>query len=74
MLERNEIEAKYKWDLSVIYADDATFMKEYAEAFDNIDIKVLEPRLKAVVFVARMKSPFGLYMLHVMQSTLQRIL
>ncbi|MBQ1458324.1 MAG: glycosyltransferase [Butyrivibrio sp.] len=49
-------------------------MKEYAEAFDNIDIKVLEPRLKAVVFVARMKSPFGLYMLHVMQSTLQRIL
>lgn len=48
-------------------------MKEYAEAFDNIDIKVLEPRLKAVVFVARMKSPFGLYMLHVMQSTLQRI-
>ena len=49
-------------------------MKEYAEAFDNIDIKVLEPMLKAVVFVARMKSPFGLYMLHVMQSTLQRIL
>lgn len=49
-------------------------IKEYAEAFDNIDIKVLEPRLKAVVFVARMKSPFGLYMLHVMQSTLQRIL
>lgn len=49
-------------------------MKEYAKAFDNIDIKVLEPRLKAVVFVARMKSPFGLYMLHVMQSTLQRIL
>lgn len=49
-------------------------MKEYAEAFDNIDIKVLEPRLKAVVFVARMKSPFGLYMLHVMQSILQRIL
>ncbi len=49
-------------------------IKEYAEAFDNIDIKVLEPRLKAVVFVARMKSPFGLYMLHVMQSILQRIL
>lgn len=49
-------------------------IKEYAEAFDNIDIKVLELRLKAVVFVARMKSPFGLYMLHVMQNTLQRIL
>lgn len=55
-------------------ARDTMNIKEYAEAFDNIDIKVLEPRLKAVVSVARMKSPFGLYMLHVMQSTLQRIL
>ncbi|MBE6645688.1 MAG: oligoendopeptidase F [Ruminococcaceae bacterium] len=30
MLERNEIDAKYKWDLSVIYADDSAFLKEYA--------------------------------------------
>lgn len=48
-------------------------IKEYAEAFDNIDIKMLEPRLKAVVFAVRKKRPFVLYLLHVMHSTLQRI-
>lgn len=48
-------------------------IKEYAEAFDNIDIKILEPRLKAVVFAVRKEKPFVLYLLHVMQSMFQRI-
>ncbi len=30
--ERSEIEAKYKWDLSAIYASDEAFEAEYAEA------------------------------------------
>ena len=32
MLERNEIDSKYKWDLSAIYADEDAFMKDYAKA------------------------------------------
>lgn len=65
----NPYELKHKLQL----ARNTMNIKEYAEAFDNIDIKVLEPRLKAVVFAVRKKSPFVLYLLHVMQSTFQRI-
>ena len=32
MLDRKEIDKKYKWDLSVIYADDEAFSKDYATA------------------------------------------
>ncbi len=32
MLERNEIDKKYKWDLSVIYKDDEAFAEDYAAA------------------------------------------
>lgn len=32
MLERNEIDKKYKWDLSAIYADEDAFMKDYVKA------------------------------------------
>ena len=32
MLERKEIDKKYKWDLSVIYADEAAFNADYARS------------------------------------------
>ena len=32
MKDRKDIPAKYKWDLSVIYADDAAFNSDYAKA------------------------------------------
>ena len=32
MLERKDIDPKYKWDLSVIYADEAAFNADYAKA------------------------------------------
>ncbi len=32
MLERKDIDKKYKWDLSVIYADEAAFNADYKEA------------------------------------------
>ncbi len=32
MLDRNEIDAKYKWDLSVIYADEKAFFEEFQSA------------------------------------------
>ena len=31
-MERNDIEQKYKWDLSVIYEDENAFYKDYSEA------------------------------------------
>ena len=31
MQERKDIEAKYKWDLSVIYDSDESFRQEYSE-------------------------------------------
>ena len=32
MLERSEIDSKYKWDLTKIYKDDNAFLSEYAKA------------------------------------------
>ncbi len=32
MLERKDIDKKYKWDLSVIYADEKAFYADYARA------------------------------------------
>ena len=32
MKERKDIPAKYKWDLSVIYADEKAFLADYAKA------------------------------------------
>ena len=32
MLERNDIDKKYKWDLSVIYADEAAFNSDFVKA------------------------------------------
>ena len=34
--ERKDIDAKYKWDLSVIYADEAAFNADYALAEEKI--------------------------------------
>lgn len=36
VLERRDIDAKYKWDLSVIYKDEAAFNKDYALAEGKI--------------------------------------
>lgn len=35
--ERNEIDKKYKWDLSVIYKDDAAFEADYAVAAEKVE-------------------------------------
>ena len=35
--ERKDIDPKYKWDLSVIYADDAAFEADYALAEQKIE-------------------------------------
>ena len=32
MMDRKEIDKKYKWDLTVIYADDAAFNSDYKKA------------------------------------------
>ena len=31
-LERKDVDKKYKWDLSVIYKDEAAFFEDYAKA------------------------------------------
>ena len=36
MLERKDIEKKYKWDLTVIYSDDAAFFADYKRAEELI--------------------------------------
>ena len=36
VLERRDIDAKYKWDLSVIYKDEAAFNEDYALAEGKI--------------------------------------
>ena len=36
--ERKDIEAKYKWDLSAIYADDAAFDADYARAEEMVAV------------------------------------
>ena len=35
--ERKEIDKKYKWDLSVIYKDDAAFEADYAVAAEKVE-------------------------------------
>ena len=36
MLERKDVDKKYKWDLSVIYADEAAFYADYKKAEEMI--------------------------------------
>ena len=38
MLDRKDIDKKYKWDLSVIYADEDAFYKDYAKAETMISV------------------------------------
>jgi len=38
MLDRKDIDKKYKWDLSVIYADEDAFYKDYANAENMISV------------------------------------
>lgn len=47
---------------------DTMDMDEYKEAFKQIDIRMLEPKLKAVVFAVRTRNPFFLYVLHLLQT------
>ena len=37
ILERKDIDPKYKWDLSVIYPDEKTFNEDYLEVEKEIE-------------------------------------
>ena len=40
-LERKDVDKKYKWDLSVIYKDEAAFFEDYAKAEKMIKAKLI---------------------------------